>query len=205
MIEPFLSKTLENEENVDLIFYDVTKWNEKQIEDMVGTEYKVVANLPYYITTPLLFQFIESKLPPKSLTVMVQKEVAERICATEKKGDYGALSVSVALRGEARITRIVTRDKFMPPPNVDSAVVRIDSSLDAQYQNSKVIFDLVKNAFMMKRKTLANNLSQAYKKSKEEIIELLLSNGLSQNVRAEQLSKKQFIELANAIAQKKWD
>ena len=99
-LESVLDETLAPYDNVEVIMDDVTKWTDEEIDDLVGGEYKVVANLPYYITTPLLFMFLERKRRPTSITVMVQKEVAERICATEKKGDYGALSVSVAPVGQ---------------------------------------------------------------------------------------------------------
>jgi 16S rRNA (adenine1518-N6/adenine1519-N6)-dimethyltransferase len=201
-LEPVLNRTLNEFDNVELIFDDITKWTEEELDDLIGGEYKVVANLPYYITTPLLFTFLERKYAPSSITVMVQKEVAERICATEKKGDYGALSVSVALRGKAEMTRIVNRDKFTPPPNVDSAIVKIVLTGRVECKDEKALFSLVKKAFMMKRKTLVNNLSAGYSVSKTDASELLESLGLTPTVRAEQLSPQQFIELSNLLVEK---
>lgn len=201
-LEPVLNRTLNEFDNVELIFDDITKWTEEELDDLIGGEYKVVANLPYYITTPLLFTFLERKYAPSSITVMVQKEVAERICATEKKGDYGALSVSVALRGKAEMTRIVNRDKFTPPPNVDSAIVKIVLTGSVECKDEKALFSLVKKAFMMKRKTLVNNLSAGYSVSKTDASELLESLGLAPTVRAEQLSPQQFIELSNLLVEK---
>ena len=198
-LEGVLDETVGSMENVEVIFDDVQKWTDSELDALVGNDYKLVANLPYYITTPLLFMFLERKNKPKSITVMVQKEVAERICATEKKGDYGALSVSVALRANAKITRIVNRDKFTPPPNVDSAIVRIDMKEGAIYNNEKALFVLVKKAFAMKRKTLVNNLSVGYNLSKTEVTGMLESLGYSATVRAEQLSPSEFITLCDAL------
>ena len=202
-LESVLDETLAPYDNVEVIMDDVTKWTDEEIDDLVGGEYKVVANLPYYITTPLLFMFLERKRRPTSITVMVQKEVAERICATEKKGDYGALSVSVALRADAQITRVVKRDMFTPPPNVDSAVVRIDMLGGIAVKDEKILFTLVKKAFAMKRKTLVNNLSAGYGMSKADAETLITSIGLKPTARAEELSKEQFITLADALFERK--
>ncbi len=202
-LESVLDETLAPYDNVEVIMDDVTKWTDEEIDDLVGGEYKVVANLPYYITTPLLFMFLERKRRPTSITVMVQKEVAERICATEKKGDYGALSVSVALRANAQITRVVKRDMFTPPPSVDSAVVRIDMLGEIAVKDEKTLFTLVKKAFAMKRKTLVNNLSAGYGMSKPDAETLITSIGLKPTARAEELSKEQFIALADAIFDKR--
>ena len=130
---------------------------------------------------------------------MVQKEVAERICATEKKGDYGALSVSVGVRASANITRVVGREKFTPPPNVDSAVVRIDVRGETGAKDDKTLFSLIRVAFAMKRKTLVNNLSAGYGMTKEAAAKLLESAGLDPRVRAEELSVAKFIELSDEI------
>ena len=198
-LEGVLDETVGGMENVEVIFDDIQKWTDSELDALVGDDYKLVANLPYYITTPLLFMFLERKNKPKSITVMVQKEVAERICATEKKGDYGALSVSVALRANAKITRIVNRDKFTPPPNVDSAIVRIDMKDGAIYNNEKALFALVKKAFAMKRKTLVNNLSAGYGLTKGEVTAMLEGLGYSATVRAEQLAPSEFITLCDAL------
>lgn len=198
-LQPILDKTLAGFDNVELIMDDITKWTDSELDDLVGEKYKVVANLPYYITTPLLFMFLERKNAPTSVTVMVQKEVAERICATEKKGDYGALSVSVALRGDAEITRIVNRDMFTPPPNVDSAIVKIVMRGKPDCKDEKALFTLVKKAFTMKRKTLVNNLSAGYGMAKSDAAAVLEKLGLSATVRAEELSPAQFIALSDIL------
>lgn len=198
-LEPVLNSTLEGLDNVEVIYDDVTKWTEAEFDALTAGEYKVVANLPYYITTPLLFMLLDRKKPPVSLTVMVQKEVAERICATEKKGDYGALSVSVGVRADAVITRVVGREKFTPPPNVDSAVVRIDVRGVTGAEDDKTLFSLIRVAFAMKRKTLVNNLSAGYGMNKESASKLLESVGLDPRARAEELSTAKFVELSDEI------
>lgn len=200
-LAPVLAETIGDRDNVDLIMEDVTRLSEDELDDLIGGEYKVVANLPYYITTPLLFTFLERERKPSSITVMVQKEVAERICATPQKGDYGALSVAVALRGRARITRIVKRDCFTPAPNVDSAVVRID--LNENCAADEAVFALVKKAFAMKRKTLVNNLAAGYGMDKATAAEALSSLGKPATVRAEQLEPNEFVVLAAAIGRLK--
>ena len=198
-LETTLSHTLRDFDNVTVIYDDVTKFGEEELDALTGKRYKVVANLPYYITTPLLFMFLDRADPPVSLTVMVQKEVAERICATEKKGDYGALSVSVAVRADAEITRIVPRDKFIPAPNVDSAVVNIVLRGKTGAKDDATLYGLIKKAFAMKRKTLTNNLSSGYSVTKPEAEAWLTEAGVKPSARAEELSPAQFVTLSDVI------
>ena len=143
--------------------------------------------------------FLDRVNTPVSLTVMVQKEVAERICANEKKGDYGALSVSVAVRADAEITRIVPREKFTPAPNVDSAVVRIVLRGATGAKDDGTLYGLIKKAFAMKRKTLVNNLSAGYAISKSEAESWLTEVGIKPSARAEELSAAQFVILSDLI------
>lgn len=198
-LEPTLSHTLRDYDNVTVIYDDVTQYSEEELDYLTGGRYKVVANLPYYITTPLLFMFLDRVNTPVSLTVMVQKEVAERICANEKKGDYGALSVSVAVRADAEITRIVPREKFTPAPNVDSAVVRIVLRGATGAKDDGTLYGLIKKAFAMKRKTLVNNLSAGYAISKSEAESWLTEVGIKPSARAEELSAAQFVILSDLI------
>lgn len=198
-LEPTLSHTLRDYDNVTVIYDDVTQYGEEELDALTGGRYKVVANLPYYITTPLLFMFLDRVNTPVSLTVMVQKEVAERICANEKKGDYGALSVSVAVRADAEITRIVPREKFTPAPNVDSAVVRIVLRGATGAKDDGTLYGLIKKAFAMKRKTLVNNLSAGYAISKSEAESWLTEVGIKPSARAEELSAAQFVILSDLI------
>jgi dimethyladenosine transferase len=201
-LETVLDGNLSGLSNVEVIYDDVMKWTDEELVAVAGGKYKVTANLPYYITTPLLFKFLDLSAPPQSITVMVQKEVAERICATEKTGDYGALSVSVAVRAVASITRIVTRDMFTPPPSVDSAVVRMEMRASTGAADDATLFGLIRKAFAMKRKTLVNNLSAGYGVGKDTAESWLAAVGIGRTARAEELSPDRFIRLADLIYEK---
>ena len=176
--------------NVEFIFQDFMKVNLKDFEKDI-TSYKVVANLPYYITTPIIFKILEESEKVNSLTIMVQKEVAERIVAENSGKDYGILSVMIKFYGEAQISRIVKRQMFNPMPNVDSAVVVIKIDRDKYSDIDKDKFSkFVKTAFSMRRKTLLNNLSSLYSKDilKAKFDEKFLTR------RAESLSINEFVE-----------
>jgi 16S rRNA (adenine1518-N6/adenine1519-N6)-dimethyltransferase len=121
-LKPVLEETLKGLDNVEVVFADVLKLSDSRIAELCGDSFRVVANIPYYITTSLIMRFIESGLNVTSITVMVQKEVADRLAAKESTSDYGAITMSVKLRGDAKITRLVNRNLFYPAPNVDSAV-----------------------------------------------------------------------------------
>ena len=173
--------------NVDFIFADFMKADLKEYVKFDGI--KVVANLPYYITTPIIFKLIDEAKNLKSITIMVQKEVAERIVAQKGGKDYGILSVMMAFYGDAKITRIVKRQMFTPAPNVDSAVVNI--KIKQKYNIDRYRFSLfVKSAFSMRRKTLLNNLSSLY--PKEKLMATFDKEFLSK--RAEMLSLEEFVE-----------
>ena len=176
-----------NLKNVTFRFEDFMKVNLEEFEE----PFKVVANLPYYITTPIIFKLLEESDKMLSLTVMVQKEVAERMVA-DPSGDYGVLSVMLAFYGEAKITRIVKRNMFYPEPNVDSAVVTL--KVEKKYDiDKKDFYNFVKTAFSMRRKTLLNNL-QGYKNfDKKQIGNLLKDFDLSK--RPETFSLEKFIEM----------
>ncbi len=172
--------------NVDFIFADFMKADLKEYDKFDGI--KVVANLPYYITTPIIFKLIDEAKNLKSITIMVQKEVAERIVAQKGGKDYGILSVMMAFYGDAKITRIVKRQMFTPAPNVDSAVVNI--KIKQKYNIDRYRFSLfVKSAFSMRRKTLLNNLSSLY--PKEKLMATFDKEFLSK--RAEMLSLEDFV------------
>ena len=180
--------------NVKFIFKDALKTNISEIEKDFKGKYKLVANLPYYITTPLIFKFLEGTDKLLSFTIMVQKEVAERIIATPKDDGYGILSVMMAFYGKAKITRIVKRNMFHPMPDVDSAIVNLE--IGKGYGVDKLKFSkFVRLAFAMKRKTLVNNLSQGYEFSKDIIKEKLSVAGLNETARAEDLTIEEFIKL----------
>ncbi len=183
-----------NGQNVQFIFEDVMTWSDDKINDLVGGKFKLVANLPYYVTSPIITRFLQNE-NLTSLTVMVQEEVADRIISKEKSKDYGVLTIICKLFGEPQKVIRVARDKFYPVPNVDSAVVRIDKkeNLPDKEQNKGVI-NLAKQAFSMRRKKLSSNLD-GYKYSKQEIENLLKSRGFSESARAEELSVDDFIWL----------
>ena len=192
---PVLRESLAGVENAEVVFRDVLKCSDEELLGIIGGRFKVVANIPYYITTPLVMRFAESSLPVDSVTVTVQKEVAERLVAEAGTPEYGAISATVALRGDARITRDVPRRMFRPVPNVDSAVVRIDFVRD-KFPATDVgaVSELVRQCFRMRRKTLLNNLIAAgYGKEKARLA--IERAGFPADVRGERLSAKDYVEL----------
>lgn len=201
---PILNETLKGlDDKVEVIFKDVMKVSDDQLDEIIGKgKYKVVANLPYYITTPLIMRFLECEHKPESISVMIQKEVAERIVSDADSGDYGVITLSIALEGKARIMREVPRYMFTPQPNVDSAVVRID--LDDTYASAdkKAIKKLVKAAFSMRRKTLVNNLAAAMGIPKEETERALSATGKDTRIRGEALTVDDYIALWDQLAKK---
>ena len=186
-------------DNLQVIFRDVLKMKDDEFKSIVGEgEFKVVANLPYYITTPLIMRFLESDLNVTSLTIMVQEEVGRRLVAKPNTADYSAITLAVLLRGEGTITRKVGRNMFYPAPNVDSAVVRIDVDKDKLAgENKALIHKLVRSAFLMRRKTLVNNLNASFGLSKAEAAEKLIAAGLDERVRGEALSLEDYVNLSH--------
>ena len=197
-LEPVHQLSLQGVENVEVIFRDVLKMKDNELQEIIGTgEFKVVANLPYYITTPLIMRFLESDLPVTSLTIMVQEEVGLRLVAKPNTADYSAITLAVLLRGSATITRKVNRNMFYPAPNVDSAVVRIDIDRNKlSDENKPLIHKLVRSAFAMRRKTLVNNLNASFGISKQEATERLNRAGLDEKVRGEALSLDDYVRLS---------
>lgn len=198
---PILGETLKGlEEKVQVVFKDIMKTDDKELDDILeGKNYKVVANLPYYITTPIIMRFLEREKKPQSITVMIQKEVGQRLTSKADCGDYGVITLSIALEGKASITREVPRYKFMPAPNVDSCIVRID--LDDRYKDvdKKKVKKIIKSAFAMRRKTLVNNLSSAMSLTKENVEKALNDMGLDTRIRGEVLTIDEYIALTNAL------
>lgn len=198
-LKPVLAKTLAGVDNAQIIFKDFTRVRIDELEKTMPP-YKVVANLPYYITTPLIMQLVENSEKCLSLTVMVQEEVALRLCAKPDTADYGAITANVALRGECRIIQRVGREKFTPSPNVDSAVVRIDlRPCRLQVDDTAVYKKVVRVAFSSRRKTLENNLMNGFALSRAEAKELIAGCGFNDGVRGETLSPEQFARLSNAV------
>lgn len=203
---PILDETLGDYNNVEVIHGDVLKIDLHQIikEKLQGKNIKVVANLPYYITTPIIMKLLEEKLDIDKIVVMIQKEVAERMHAVPGNKDYGALSVAVQYYSNPEIIVNVPKNVFMPKPNVDSAVIMLDINKDPKVEvsNTKIFFDVVKAAFGKRRKTLLNALSSGnLKVNKEEIQDILNRCDIHSQRRGETLSIDEFAKLANSISE----
>lgn len=199
-LEPILKETLADYDNVEVVFADIMKTDAAGIieEKFGGGEVVVCANLPYYITSPVIMRVLESRLPVSAMTVMVQKEAADRICAKPGTRECGAISLAVSYYSEPKMLFRVNRGSFMPSPNVDSAVIRLDikRELPLAPDTEKRLFRLVRAAFAQRRKQLVNPLSAELGKSKSEVAELLADCGIKPTARAEELSLKDFIWLA---------
>ena len=199
-LKPVLEKTLGEYQNTEIIFKDVMKVKMQDIEDMLGSDYILVANLPYYITTPIIMRFIEEAKNCKAVVITIQKEVAERIVAKEKTADYGSITVSINAVADSEIIEYIGREKFYPSPNVDSAVVKITLNKDKFKINDLSSFrTLIKNSFAMRRKTLVNNLMKGYGYSREKCEQLLTNISVPVTARGEELSVEQFVTLSNMI------
>lgn len=200
---PILDETLAEFDNIKIVNQDVLKVDLHQLiaEEFPNMPVAVCANLPYYITSPIIMNLLESRLPISSLTVMVQKEAAQRICALPGSREVGAVSIAVRYYCEPQVLFQVSRGSFMPAPDVDSTVIRLDIRKEPAVQVDKEenFFRVVKAAFSQRRKTLANTLSSGLGISKAQATELLDRAGVASNLRAEQLSMQQFADIANAL------
>lgn len=200
---PVLSETLDGCLNTEVINADVLKVDlQKLIEERFqGLDVVVCANLPYYITTPIITHLLESRLPLRSITVMVQKEVAERLCSGCGSRSAGAVTVCVDYYAKAKKLFDVSKGSFLPAPKVDSSVIRLDLRKDppVQVSDEKAFFRLVRAAFAQRRKTLLNSVSSAAGISKAQLLEALEKAGLDHNVRAEQLNLEQFALLCENL------
>ena len=202
---PILSDTLSAYDNVSILNADILKVDIAKIveEKNGGKPVKVVANLPYYITTPIIMGLFESHVPIDSITVMVQKEVADRMQSGPGTKDYGALSLAVQYYAEPYVVANVPPNCFMPRPNVGSAVIRLTShKKPVAVKNEKLMFDIIRASFNQRRKTLVNGLYNVggLNKSKEELAAVLESIGLAANVRGETLTLEQFAALSDALS-----
>ena len=198
-LQPVLAVTLAGADNTEVIFRDFLKVDMREFERGMPP-YIVVANLPYYITTPLVMKFMEESAKCLSLTVMVQEEVAERFCASAGTPEYGAVTANIALRGVCRIIKRVSRNMFTPRPNVDSAVVRIDiKEGNIAVKDAALYKKVVRAAFSSRRKTLENNLMQAFRLGREEVQRVLSGCGVQPMARGEELSPQTFAALADSF------
>jgi 16S rRNA (adenine1518-N6/adenine1519-N6)-dimethyltransferase len=197
-----LRSEFEKYDNIEFIHDDILKIDLKSItSNLQSYKIKVVANLPYYITTPILMRLLEENLPLESITVMVQKEVADRIVAKAGSKDYGALSVAVQYHATAQIIRTVPPGAFIPPPNVSSAVVKMVLGEKKVFVDESKFFRIIKASFAQRRKTLINALkgSGFYQMSKDEMGKQLEKIGLDVKVRGESLTIEQFAKLSELI------
>lgn len=199
-LQGVLSETLAGCENVEVVFGDILRADLAALEEELG-RYRVVANLPYYVTTPVIMRFLEEAHGCEGLTVMVQEEVAERFCAAPGTAQYGAVTAAIAFRGAARITRKVPRNMFTPRPNVDSAVVRIDFEEGRiPVCSAQAYRAVVRCAFAGRRKTLENNLVNTFRISREQAKQALCEADIAQMARGETLSPEQMAKLADVLA-----
>ena len=201
---PVLEKTLADYDNVTVINADVMKTDLVQIVEQYsdGMPVAVCANLPYYITTPILMYLLESDVQLSSITVMVQNEVASRLVAPAGSSDYGAITAVLGFYGESRKLFKVSAGSFMPAPKVDSAVVKIDLYKEPRYfpRDEKGFRNLIKAAFEMRRKTLVNAINAKFPHiDKGRIAEVVVSLGFSETVRGEKLSTEDFVNLSNLL------
>lgn len=197
-LEPVLAQTLAGLENVEVVFKDFLKVDLGAFEKEYG-EYCVVANLPYYITTPLITKLLDDGKMCKSLAVMVQEEVAERLCAAENTPEYGAITAVVAYRARAEIVKRVPRTMFTPRPNVDSAVVLLTVENGRIDADEVVYKKTVHAAFLSRRKTLVNNLMSVFKLTREQAEGALLNCGIDLKARGETLSPQKFASLSKEL------
>ena len=197
---PILKETLADFDNVKIVNEDVMKCDLKRLiaEEFSGLRTAVCANLPYYITSPVIMLLLESRLPIESITVMVQKEAAQRLCAKVGSRDSGAITVGVNYYGTVKKLFDVSRGSFMPSPNVDSAVMRIDLNSERRLdeESEKFFFKVVKAGFSQRRKTLANALSSVMGLPKEKVYTALSTVGMPETARIEQLDMEQLIAVS---------
>lgn len=208
---PILQETLSDYGNVTILNQDILKTDIAAVarEKNDGQPIKVVANLPYYITTPIIMGLFESHVPVASVTVMVQKEVAQRMQAEPGTKDYGALSLAVQYYAKPYLAANVPPNCFIPRPSVGSAVIRLTRypRPPVQAKDERLMFALIRASFSQRRKTLLNGLrnSSELRFSREEILEALAKVGLPENVRGETLTLAQFATLSNALAERRQD
>ncbi len=204
---PVLDETLADCDNVKILNADVMKLDLRRMieEEFPGGEVAVCANLPYYITSPVIMRLLEERLPVTSITVMVQKEAAERLCAHPGERACGAVSAAVWYYAEPEILFQVSRGSFMPAPNVDSAVIRlrIRRTPPVEVADEPFFFRVVRAAFAQRRKTAVNSIANTLGRSKQAVAAAFDAAGVPQNARAEALTLEDFAALAAGLLQEK--
>lgn len=200
---PVLNETLEDFDNIEIVNADVMDIDLHSLieEKFKGLDVVVCANLPYYITSPIIMMLLESKLPIKSITVMVQKEAADRLCAKVGSREAGAVTVAVNYYAQAYKLFDVPRGSFMPSPNVDSKVIKLDvrETPEITVDDESKFFKMVKAAFSQRRKTALNSISSGLSMQKSKVGEALEKSGLPLNIRAEKLTMEQLATLSNNL------
>ena len=196
---PIIEENMADFDNFDLIHEDILKADLEKIvaEEFAGESFKVVSNLPYYITTPIIEKLVTSNLPCTDMTIMVQKEVADRMLATEKDKEYSSLSVFVKYYSDAKKVTNVPKSVFMPQPKIDSTVLKLELRKYTDDVDEEKLFSLIHAGFNKRRKTILNSLSDAVEKDKLRLAFEKL--GIKDNLRAENLSLDDFINLAKII------
>ena len=198
-LAPVLEETLAGCGNVKVVFADFLRADLRGIERELGP-YTVVANLPYYITSPLVMKFIEESERAEKLVIMVQDDVARRFCAKEGTADYGAITAAIARRARAEIVRAVPRQMFTPVPGVDSAVVKLTFEEGRiPVRSAKCYRDTVRAAFLSRRKTLENNLMNAFSLTRGQAKDVLARAGVAKNARGETLSPEMLARLSDLL------
>ncbi|MCC0696610.1 16S rRNA (adenine(1518)-N(6)/adenine(1519)-N(6))-dimethyltransferase RsmA [Clostridioides sp. ES-S-0048-02] len=200
---PILKDTLSDLENIEVINQDILKVDIQELikDKLNGGPVKLVANLPYYITTPIVMKFLEEDIPVTDIVVMVQKEVADRMNAVPSTKDYGALSIAVQYYCETEIVAKAPRHMFIPQPNVDSTVIGLHVRAEKKYDvhNEELFFKTVKASFGQRRKTLLNSLGGLGFLNKDEIREILKEANIDEKRRGETLSIEEFAVLSNIV------
>lgn len=200
---PILKDTLSDLENIEVINQDILKVDIQELvkDKLNGGPVKLVANLPYYITTPIVMKFLEENIPVTDIVVMVQKEVADRMNAVPSTKDYGALSIAVQYYCETEIVAKAPRHMFIPQPNVDSTVIGLHVRTEKKYDvhNEEIFFKTVKASFGQRRKTLLNSLGGLGFLNKDEIREILKEANIDEKRRGETLSIEEFAVLSNIV------
>lgn len=200
---PILKETLKDYDNIEIIHQDILKTNLTEIlnKEPGYKNVKVIGNLPYYITTPIIMKILEDRVPITSITIMLQKEVADRIKANPSTKDYGSLSVAVQFYCTVEPVAQVPKEVFVPRPAVDSSVIRLDvrSEKPVELIDETLFFQVIKSGFGQRRKTLLNSLTGLNSKSKEEVKKILEEAGIDPQRRAETLTIQEFARIANII------
>ena len=202
-LQPVLNETLAGLENVEIVFKDVMKMPTEEIEKIVGGRFSVVANLPYYITTPILMKFIEESDVVDSITVTIQEEVADRLCATAGSQEYGAITASIDAVGNVEKIMRIDRKMFYPSPNVDSAVVKITIDKNKyDIKDMKAYRAGVRCAFLSRRKTLVNNIMMSFKTDRKTAEDVVLEVKGDVMARGETLTTEDFVSLSNQLIER---